>query len=93
MHRCEPDQEFLLQFNKMGEAVKSAELASKSIGDTKMVNYYRGIWRGIQMAQEAYWTCWGITIQDQVEVNTDIELVFDMSKAHLFDPSTGETIY
>jgi multiple sugar transport system ATP-binding protein len=31
--------------------------------------------------------------QDQVEVNTDIELVFDMSKAHLFDPSTGETIY
>jgi multiple sugar transport system ATP-binding protein len=31
--------------------------------------------------------------QDQVEVNTDIELVFDMSKAHLFDPQTGETIY
>jgi multiple sugar transport system ATP-binding protein len=31
--------------------------------------------------------------QDQVEVNTDIELVFDMSKAHLFDPTTGETIY
>jgi multiple sugar transport system ATP-binding protein len=31
--------------------------------------------------------------QDQVEVNTDIELVFDMSKAHLFDPNTGETIH
>jgi multiple sugar transport system ATP-binding protein len=30
---------------------------------------------------------------DQVEVNTDIELVFDMSKAHLFDPTSGETIY
>jgi multiple sugar transport system ATP-binding protein len=30
---------------------------------------------------------------DQVEVNTDIELVFDMSKAHVFDPSSGETLY
>jgi hypothetical protein len=30
---------------------------------------------------------------DQVEVNTDIELVFDMSKAHLFDLTSGETIY
>ena len=30
---------------------------------------------------------------EQVEVNTDIEMVFDMSKAHLFDPTTGETIH
>jgi len=28
-----------------------------------------------------------------VEVNTDIELVFDMSKAHVFDPASGETLY
>jgi multiple sugar transport system ATP-binding protein len=31
--------------------------------------------------------------QNQVEVNTDIEIVFDMSKAHMFDRTTGETIY
>jgi multiple sugar transport system ATP-binding protein len=34
-----------------------------------------------------------VDTHEQVEVNTDIELVFDMAKAHLFDVTTGETIY
>ena len=34
-----------------------------------------------------------VDTHEQVEVNTDIELVFDMAKAHLFDATTGETIY
>jgi len=33
-----------------------------------------------------------VDTHDQVEVNTDIELVFDMAKAHIFDATTGETI-
>jgi multiple sugar transport system ATP-binding protein len=33
-----------------------------------------------------------VDTHEQVEVNTDIELVFDMSKAHIFDANTGETI-
>ena len=33
-----------------------------------------------------------VDTHEQVEVNTDIELVFDMSKAHLFDATTGEAI-
>ncbi len=34
-----------------------------------------------------------VDTHEQVEVNTDIELVFDLSKAHLFDPMSGEVIY
>ena len=33
-----------------------------------------------------------VDTHEQVEVNTDIELVFDMAKAHIFDATTGETI-
>ncbi len=33
-----------------------------------------------------------VDTHEQFEINTDIELVFDMSKSHLFDATTGETI-
>ncbi len=33
-----------------------------------------------------------VDTHEQVEVNQDIELVFDMSKCHFFDSSTGEVI-
>ena len=33
-----------------------------------------------------------VDTHEQVEVNNDIELVFDMSKAHVFDPESGETV-
>ena len=33
-----------------------------------------------------------VDTHEQVEVNNDIELVFDMSKAHVFDKDSGETV-
>ena len=33
-----------------------------------------------------------VDTHEQVEVNQDIELVFDMNKCHLFDAASGETI-
>jgi multiple sugar transport system ATP-binding protein len=33
-----------------------------------------------------------VDTHDQVDVNQDIELVFDMSKAHLFDAKTGDIV-
>lgn len=85
MRLFEPDQEFLTQFNIIGDRVKAAQLSSDVVGDVKMESYYRGMWRGLEMAQEAYWTCWRITDRDQVEVNGAMYF----SEGKLTPPSSG----
>ena len=34
-----------------------------------------------------------VSNQDTATINQDLQIVFDMSKAHFFDPKTEETIF